>query len=85
MAEYRDRQKLTDDQVRHILTSSGTYEATARSVGCTERTVWHYRARKSKRALRIARELGLPPLGAKPIMVTDEAEGRAYVPDGVRR
>lgn len=84
MAEYRTRQKLTDDDVRRLLTSEGSYEELSVRFGINKKNVWHYRARKSKRALRIARELGLPPLDAKTAMVPDEDSGRAYVVHGVR-
>lgn len=84
MAEFPSRQKTTDDEVRAILLASGTLAQIAAAVGVHPKVVWNYRKRQSKRALRIARELGLPPLVVKPAMVDHEDSDRAYVIRGVR-
>lgn len=66
MSERPQAQKLSDDQVRQILAAPPGADILDLSIelGCCEHTVWHYRARKSKRALRIAKELGIIGGGA---------------------
>lgn len=62
MAEYVERQKLSDDDIRRCLIAPrGTdWESLAAELGTSPGYLFNIRGRSSKRVLRIARELGLP-------------------------
>ncbi len=72
--------KLTDSDIRAILLAPKGMPSivVAAQVGCSERMVRHIRHRDSKRAIRIARELGLIP-NTLPRHISPDDEQRAYV------
>lgn len=73
MAERIYQQKLSDDDVKRILLCPrGSVGALADELGILPKTAFHYRARSSKRAMRIAREIGLPPRKAYDFLPEDD-------------
>ncbi len=63
MSEHHLRQKLTDEVVRAIMLAPASTPARelAAHYSCSITVIQHYRRRRSKRAIRLARELGLIP------------------------